>query len=233
MIFSGLIGLSSMDRQKGGQVEQVKNDEIMRGKKKLGSYEVKNSKADDQDKEKIPNSPDKNLSAYKDDAIWQINENTTLAHNVDENYAVSKIIDAVNQLSKEKSLRPRITFLDFAGQSLYYAFHQIYLSPKTCYILVVDMTKDLKDRVPDTDEQCASRFTSWTYEGKNFEEGQLAFTFCSILQTQILSLQSTKKKGQIETLYFMHLIIQLSSTILEIIYCRICTNALQYQKKII
>lgn len=83
-------------------------------------------------------------------------------------------MDAVNQMSNEKDLRPRITFLDFAGQSLYYAFHQIYLSPKTCYILVVDMTKKFNER-PDTDDECASRFTSWTYEGKTLNKNDSGF----------------------------------------------------------
>lgn len=82
-----------------------------------------------------------------------------------EKYAFSKIMDAVKDLSNEKHLCPRITFLDFAGQSMYYAFHQIYLSSKTCYILVVDMTKSPNEQVLETDESCCSLFKSWTYKG--------------------------------------------------------------------
>lgn len=77
------------------------------------------------------------------------------------------IMNAANCLSYEKRICPRVTFLDFAGQSLYYAFHQIYLSPKTCYILVVDMTKRFDGQVP-VDEKCCSRFNGWTYEGTCF-----------------------------------------------------------------
>lgn len=84
--------------------------------------------------------------------------------NIDEKYAISKIVDDIKELSTEQRLLPRITFLDFAGQSLYYAFHQIYLSPKTLYILVVDMTKRHCDTVPETEEECGSQFESWTYE---------------------------------------------------------------------
>lgn len=82
-----------------------------------------------------------------------------------EKYAISKIMDAVRMLKNETDLHPRITFLDFAGQSMYYAFHQIFLSPKSCSILVVDMTKslDAKVDVSDTDEKCCSLFESWTY----------------------------------------------------------------------
>lgn len=67
----------------------------------------------------------------------------------------------------ETDLRPRITFLDFAGQSMYYAFLQIFLRPKSCSILVVDMTKSLNDKVGDQDdnEQECSQFSSWRYIG--------------------------------------------------------------------
>lgn len=85
--------------------------------------------------------------------------------NDNELYAISKIMDAVKQLSNEKVLHPRITFLDFAGQRMYYAFHQIYLSPKTCYILVVDLTQNPKEQVIDTNEIGGTRFESWTYKG--------------------------------------------------------------------
>lgn len=80
-------------------------------------------------------------------------------------YAFSKIMDAVKELSSDSHLYPRITFLDFAGQNMYYAFQQIYFSPKTCYILVVDMTKHPNEKVDETDETCCSLFKSWTYKG--------------------------------------------------------------------
>lgn len=80
-------------------------------------------------------------------------------------YAFSKIMDAVKELSSDDHLCPRITFLDFAGQSMYYAFQQIYFSAKTCYILVVDMTKKPNEQVHETDDRCCSLFESWTYKG--------------------------------------------------------------------
>lgn len=92
------------------------------------------------------------------------------AHDDDERYAISKIMDDLKKLPSENLIRPRITFLDFAGQSLYYTFHQIYLSPKTCYILVVDMTKNPNEEVleTDVDEIDCRRFKSWKYEGNHF-----------------------------------------------------------------
>lgn len=84
--------------------------------------------------------------------------------NGNEKYAImAKIMDAIEQIDKNPG--PRITFIDFAGQSQYYAFHQIYLSPKTVYILIVDMTKSPDANVPDTDGKAGSRFKSWTYRG--------------------------------------------------------------------
>lgn len=80
-------------------------------------------------------------------------------------YEFSKIMDAVKELSNDNHMCPRITFLDFAGQSMYYAFQQIYFSPKTCYILVLDMTKKPNEHVHETDEKCCSLFESWTYKG--------------------------------------------------------------------
>lgn len=83
-------------------------------------------------------------------------------HKNDGEYAMLKIMDALKHLKTNS--RPRVTFIDCAGKSIYYAFHQIFLSPKTCYILVVDMTKGLNKKV-DTDETVGSRFVSWTYKG--------------------------------------------------------------------
>lgn len=80
--------------------------------------------------------------------------------------AFSKILNAVEELSSDDHLCPRITFLDFAGQSMYYAFQQIYFSEKTCYILVVDMTKKPNEQVHETNNRCCSLFDSWRYKGR-------------------------------------------------------------------
>lgn len=88
---------------------------------------------------------------------------TNHSHNRNEKYAMAKIMDAIEQIDKDPG--PRITFIDFAGKSQYYAFHQIYLSPNTVYILIVDMTKSLDEKVTDTDGKLGSRFESWTYKG--------------------------------------------------------------------
>lgn len=98
-----------------------------------------------------PHVQDETLSKIKSSSETYQKQDEEIEKNADnddiEEYAISKIKDAVNELLNEHDLRPRITFLDFAGQSMYYAFHQIFLRPKSCSILVVDMTKRLDDKV--------------------------------------------------------------------------------------
>lgn len=94
---------------------------------------------------------------------------------------MSKIMDAVKHVSEKSYRRPKITFFDFAGQSMYYAFHQVYLSPKTFCILVVDMSKSpddkpgecsekktetIEDEETETGVKGGTRFTRWTFRGK-------------------------------------------------------------------
>ena len=87
---------------------------------------------------------------------------------VETNIEITSIMDAVHKLSKEGNERKTITFLDFAGQDIYYAFHQIYFSPESFSILVVDMRQDPK-RLCENDDMCCSRFNSWTYKGNKIK----------------------------------------------------------------
>lgn len=118
-----------------------------------------------------PHIQDETLSKIQSSSETYQKQDEEIEKNADnddiEEYAISKIKDAVNELLNEHDLRPRITFLDFAGQSMYYAFHQIFLRPKSCSILVVDMTKRLDDTVDvkNKDEKDCSLFASWKYRG--------------------------------------------------------------------
>lgn len=89
----------------------------------------------------------------------------TMNTSATEQEVMSTILDAVRNLSRENRRNPRITFLDFGGQSMYYAFHQIYLSPKTFYILVLDMSKNPDEKVNVAEDTCGGQFESWTYKG--------------------------------------------------------------------
>ncbi|XP_062608122.1 probable serine/threonine-protein kinase roco5 [Saccostrea cucullata] len=57
-----------------------------------------------------------------------------------------------------------LSILDFGGQCMYYACHQIYLSKRAFYILVVDMSKNLEDIIDE--ELCDQKdtmFSKWSY----------------------------------------------------------------------
>ncbi|XP_062569835.1 uncharacterized protein LOC134231895 [Saccostrea cucullata] len=63
--------------------------------------------------------------------------------------------------------RQLISMTDFAGQVAYYACHQIYLSRRAFYLVVVDMSKDLEEKAIsyDTDRHnpIGSLFHNWTF----------------------------------------------------------------------
>ncbi|XP_062616165.1 uncharacterized protein LOC134277890 [Saccostrea cucullata] len=64
-----------------------------------------------------------------------------------------------------KNKFPSVSILDFAGQSAYYACHQIYVTPKAFFILALDMTKRFEDVVEnEKDNQEGSIFSVWTYK---------------------------------------------------------------------
>lgn len=72
-------------------------------------------------------------------------------------------MDAVDQSSIEKHVHSRFAFSESAEQTLFNAFHNIFFHQKTCFILVVDMTRCLDEQL--CDENCDSRFKPWTYGG--------------------------------------------------------------------
>lgn len=82
----------------------------------------------------------------------------------EENNARQMSLDEYQFVTKKRK-NARITFLDFAGQDIYYAFHQIYLSPKAAYILVLDMTKKFDATEPTDTQKDLTRFKNWTYKG--------------------------------------------------------------------
>ncbi|XP_062578084.1 uncharacterized protein LOC134239969 [Saccostrea cucullata] len=69
------------------------------------------------------------------------------------------------KILSEKENLPTVSMLDFAGQLAYYACHQIYVTPKAFFILVLDMTKKFEDVVDqERDYQEGSIFSVWTYK---------------------------------------------------------------------
>ncbi|XP_062605174.1 uncharacterized protein LOC134266966 isoform X2 [Saccostrea cucullata] len=69
------------------------------------------------------------------------------------------------KILSDKEKFPTVSMLDFAGQLAYYACHQIYVTPKAFFILVLDMTKRFEDVVSkEKDNQEGSIFSVWTYK---------------------------------------------------------------------
>lgn len=64
----------------------------------------------------------------------------------------------------ERNLK-MLSIFDFAGQSAYYACHHIFLSPRAFYILVVDMSEDLKSLATHACEKQGLIYSEWTYAG--------------------------------------------------------------------
>ncbi|XP_062611894.1 uncharacterized protein LOC134273703 [Saccostrea cucullata] len=80
--------------------------------------------------------------------------------------ATAMVKDEIFQkILSEKEKLPTVSMLDFAGQLAYYACHQIYVTPKAFFILVLDMTKRFEDVVSkEKDNQEGSIFSVWTYK---------------------------------------------------------------------
>ncbi|XP_062575800.1 uncharacterized protein LOC134237680 [Saccostrea cucullata] len=72
-----------------------------------------------------------------------------------------------DRTSSSTDVRQLISMTDFAGQVAYYACHQIYLSRRAFYLVVVDMSKELDEKAMlyDTDRHnpIGSLFHNWTF----------------------------------------------------------------------
>ncbi|XP_056007879.1 serine/threonine-protein phosphatase 6 regulatory ankyrin repeat subunit C-like isoform X10 [Ostrea edulis] len=57
-----------------------------------------------------------------------------------------------------------ISLLDFAGQDAYYACHHIFLSPRSFYILVTDMSKKLTEKPTNALQRKDLMYSDWTHQ---------------------------------------------------------------------
>ncbi|XP_062619587.1 uncharacterized protein LOC134281136 [Saccostrea cucullata] len=101
------------------------------------------------------------------------NVETTLGLEVHE-----EIFEISDETLKETEIKPdresrdfegelnaeRLSVFDFGGQSVYYACHQIYLTRRAFYIVVVDASQELHQRVSETVcKQDDGVFGGWTF----------------------------------------------------------------------
>ncbi|XP_061192147.1 probable serine/threonine-protein kinase pats1 [Saccostrea echinata] len=99
--------------------------------------------------------------------------------NTDKHISENKKPGDMNN-SLEEDITKTLSFFDFGGQCAYYACHQIYLTRRAFYILVVDASKHLYQEVDkNTCDQEDTVFNGWTY--KDYFEFWLKsiHTYCS------------------------------------------------------
>ncbi|XP_061177494.1 probable serine/threonine-protein kinase pats1 [Saccostrea echinata] len=107
-----------------------------------------------------------------------------------------------------------VSMTDFAGQVAYYACHQVYLSRRAFYIVVIDMSKNLKEesRMHDTDrhDPTGSLFHSWTYGDYFHFWLQTINTYCNEGIIQGDPKDTTAIKDAMENIHF-HPVILIAS----------------------
>ncbi|XP_061195128.1 uncharacterized protein LOC133203347 [Saccostrea echinata] len=95
------------------------------------------------------------------------NVRTTVGLEVHEDiFEVLQSGDSLKALTKEsnKEGKDLLSVMDFGGQCAYYACHQVYLSRRAFYILVIDMSKPFKKKVDEElCDQEGTMFSDWTY----------------------------------------------------------------------
>ncbi|XP_056015023.1 uncharacterized protein LOC130052885 [Ostrea edulis] len=79
----------------------------------------------------------------------------------------------------DKEGKQLLSILDFGGQCAYYACHQVYLSRRAFYLLVLNMSKAFDEKVdPSLCEQEGTMFTDWSYGGYLLFWLKSVYTYC-------------------------------------------------------
>ena len=68
---------------------------------------------------------------------------------------VSEAVNDKNEFEYEERMTT-VSIWDFAGQSIYYSTHHFFLSARAIYLLVLDISRDLNDKVPEEEMHCAN-----------------------------------------------------------------------------
>ncbi|KAK3578651.1 hypothetical protein CHS0354_002953 [Potamilus streckersoni] len=71
------------------------------------------------------------------------------AKNSEQLRNMRRIIEKSSSRSPSKRKNVTVSIWDFAGQFVYYSTHQLFLSPRAVYIVVLKLTKDLMDYIAD------------------------------------------------------------------------------------
>ncbi|XP_061180613.1 uncharacterized protein LOC133189227 [Saccostrea echinata] len=104
-----------------------------------------------------------------------------------------------------KNREKLISVTDFGGQCSYYACHQIYLTRRAFYILVIDMSKGLEEKVDSTRlDANGSIYEDWTYKEYFLYWMQSISTYCDDTTPVILVATHKDKvseQGRTECFY--------------------------------
>ncbi|XP_062621390.1 uncharacterized protein LOC134282979 [Saccostrea cucullata] len=100
--------------------------------------------------------------------------------------------------STDKDDRQILSVVDFGGQCAYYACHQVYLSRRAFYLLVIDMSKSFDEKIdPALCEQEGTMFADWTYGDYILFWLKSVHTYCeSNAPVVIVGTHFEKVKGQ-------------------------------------
>ncbi|XP_062620716.1 uncharacterized protein LOC134282331 [Saccostrea cucullata] len=114
-------------------------------------------------------------------------------------FEASKEKDFLNAVEEEdKEGKALLSVMDFGGQCAYYACHQVYLTRRAFYLLVIDMSKSFDEKVdPALCEQEGTMFADWTYGEYILFWLKSVYTYCeSNAPVVIVGTHFDKVKGQ-------------------------------------
>ncbi|XP_056000120.1 uncharacterized protein LOC125654954 [Ostrea edulis] len=106
-----------------------------------------------------------------------------------------------------------ISLLDFAGQDAYYACHHIFLSPRSFYILVTDMSKELTEKPTNALQTKDLIYSDWTHRDYiNHWLGSI-HTYSSKTAPVILVLSHSETKEEAEKKYLLKVLEGVTKTL--------------------
>ncbi|XP_062600958.1 uncharacterized protein LOC134262583, partial [Saccostrea cucullata] len=106
-------------------------------------------------------------SSKGNEAAAFVEKEEVLVEDSRQNIPEKSEISGILRVSKDVLDEPekKITMVDFAGQCSYYASHQIFLSPRAFFILVLNMEKKFDEKVgKEVCRQEGSVYEGWTHE---------------------------------------------------------------------
>ncbi|XP_062567507.1 uncharacterized protein LOC134229738 [Saccostrea cucullata] len=90
------------------------------------------------------------------------------------------VLNSITEGSHKTPCEKTVSFFDFGGQCAYYACHQIYLTRRAFYLLVIDASKALSDVVDfRVCDQADTFFPGWTYREYFIFWLKSIHTYCS------------------------------------------------------